>query len=224
MSEGETTRSGKIGRLPLAIRTELNTRIRAGNLSPVLLPWLNEQPEVREILKRDFAEVDISPANLSEWRQGGYRDWLDRRQKLEEKRELAEYCLELAESGKSLLDGSASILGGKLMEILEEVDVRDQKALLMDKPDTIIGLMSGLAALQGQANTSHKIKQADRRLDLEERKFEGRFLKLFAKYYEDRQVQDIMAGKAKGQVKLDQLALAIFGAKPDLGPLNVTTS
>ena len=107
------------------------------------------------------------------------------------------------------------------MEIMEGVDIHDQRALLADKPDSLVGLISGLAALQGQANNSHKIKQADRRLDLEERKFEGRFLKLFAKYYEDRQVQEIMAGKAKGQVKLDQLALRIFGARPDLAPLEV---
>ena len=221
MSEGETTRSGKIGRLPLAIRNELNTRIRAGELSPVLLPWLNDLPEARAILKRDFSDVDISPANLSEWRQGGYQDWLKRRQQIEEKRELADYCFELAESGKSLLDGSASILGGKLMEIMEGVDIHDQRALLADKPDSLIGFMDGLSKLQGQANASHKIKQADRRLDLEERKFEGRFLKLFAKYYEDRQVQEIMQGKGTRAVKMDQLALRIFGQRPDLEPLQV---
>ena len=108
------------------------------------------------------------------------------------------------------------------MEIVEQLDVHAQRALIADSPENLIGLMDSLAKLQGQANNSHKIKQSDRRLDLEERKFEGRFVKLFAKYYEDRQVKDIMAGKEKGQIRLDQLALRIFGARPDLEPLNVS--
>jgi hypothetical protein len=220
MNEGESTRSGKIARLPAEVRTALNGRIRDGELSPTLLPWLNGQPAVRKILRRDFDDADISPQNLSDWRQGGYRDWLERRQQLEEKRELADYCLELAESGKSLLDGSASIMGGKLMEILEGVDIESQRMLLAEKPDSLVGLIGGLAALQGQANQGHKIKQGDRRLDLEERKFEGRFLKLFEKYYLDQKAREILEGKATREVKMDQLRLHIFGAKPNAVKIN----
>ena len=219
--ESEPTRTGKIGQLPLEVRNELNRRIRAGELSPTLLPWLNEQAPVRSVLQRSFEDVDISPANLSDWRQGGYQDWLKRRRKIEETQEMAEWCHEMAKSGKSLLDGTSAALGGKLMSIVEDLDVDDQKALLADKPENIIGLMEGLAALQGQANRGHAIAQADRRLDLEERKFEGRFLKMFAKYYEDRRVQEIMQGKATKAVKMDQLALRIFGQRPELAPLEV---
>jgi hypothetical protein len=215
MGDGEPTRSGKIARLPAEVRNALNARIRDGELSNTLLPWLNELPAVRALVQRDFSDIDVSPQNLSDWRQGGYRDWLERRQQLEEKRELADYCFELAETGKSLLDGSAAIMGGKLMEVLEGVDIQDQRELLREKPDSLIGLIGGLAALQSQANMGHKIKQGDRRLDLEERKFEGRFLKLFAKYYADQRTKEIMEGKAASkEVRMEDLRVHIFGAKP----------
>jgi hypothetical protein len=214
MIEGEVTRMGKVSRLPVEIRHELNRRIRNNELSSTLLPWLNSLPLARALIDSQFCGIDISAQNLSDWRTGGYREWLGRRHKLEEKRELAQYCFELAESGKSLLDGSASIMGAKLMEILEEVDVQAQRELLADKPEGLVGLIGGLAALQGQANQGHRIKQSDRRLDLEERKFEGRFLKLFEKYYADRQVQEIMAAKGGAKVRMDQLRTHIFGAPP----------
>jgi hypothetical protein len=210
----EAPRRGKVAQLPAAIRQELNIRMRDGEMSTTLLPWLNGLPATRTLLERHFANVDITDVNLSHWRTGGYRDWLERRLQLEEKRELAQYCFELAECGKSLLDGSASILGAKLMEVMEGVDIAAQRALLAEKPDSLVGLIGGLAALQGQANQGYKIKQTDRRLDLEERKFEGRFLQLFEKYYADRQVREIMAGKNEARVKMEQLRTHIFGARP----------
>jgi hypothetical protein len=214
MMDGEKINRCKLGRLPVELRHELNKRIRANELSTTLLPWLNSLPETLAILRPESGESPVTIKNLSDWRQSGYRDWLERRERIEERREMADYCFELAQSGKNLLDGSASVLGAKLMEIMEGVDTEAQRGLLAEKPDNLVGLISGLAALQGQANQGYKIKQTDRRLDLEERKFEGRFLKLFEQYYADRQVQEIMAGKDGARVKMEQLRTHIFGARP----------
>src|SRR5439155_19213144 len=38
--------------------------------------WLNALPEVRSVLAADFQGRPIQPWNLTEWKQGGYRDWL----------------------------------------------------------------------------------------------------------------------------------------------------
>ncbi len=215
MTEPEVHRTrSKIARLSAEIRHELNMRIRDGELATTLLPWLNGLPEARVIIEQNYHGVDITPDNLSTWRTGRYRDWLERREQLEEKRELADYCFELAESGKSLLDGTASIMAGKLMEVIESVDVEAQRELLQEKPDSLTAIVASLTRLQGQANQHYKLKQTDRRLNLDERKFEARFLQLFEKYYADRQVQEIMAGKDAGQVKMDQLRTHIFGAPP----------
>jgi hypothetical protein len=81
-------RNGKIARLPRFVRDELNERLECSEPSPQLLDWLNALPEVKKVLKSDFAAVPISKQNLSEWRQGGFEEWLARRDLCEEARDL----------------------------------------------------------------------------------------------------------------------------------------
>jgi hypothetical protein len=69
-------RNGKIARLSVHIRNELNGRLQDGEPGTNLVEWLNGQPAVRASLKEYFGGVLISLQNLSEWRQGGYKDWL----------------------------------------------------------------------------------------------------------------------------------------------------
>lgn len=70
------THKGKIARLPYAIRTELNTRLRDGQTGPEILAWLNDLPAVRKRMGELFSGKAVSLQNLSEWRRGGYREWL----------------------------------------------------------------------------------------------------------------------------------------------------
>ena len=76
-------RNGKIARLPRAVREELNQRIEDGELGERILGWLNEVPEVREIVGKEWEGREISEQNLSAWRNGGYRDWVEQRQAME---------------------------------------------------------------------------------------------------------------------------------------------
>ena len=70
------TRTGKIARLPLEIREQLNNRIHDGQQGKSLVKWLNTLPEVRRIVTSEFAGRPVREQNLSEWRKGGYRDWV----------------------------------------------------------------------------------------------------------------------------------------------------
>ncbi len=70
------TRNGKIARLPQHIREQLNGRLADGEQGRELVAWLNELLEVKAVLQGQFGGRPISEQNLSEWRQGGYRDWL----------------------------------------------------------------------------------------------------------------------------------------------------
>jgi hypothetical protein len=69
------TRNGKIARLPLAIRQQLNQRLQNGELGQDLVSWLNQLPEVQAILAAQFAAKPIDESNLTHWRQGGYLEW-----------------------------------------------------------------------------------------------------------------------------------------------------
>ena len=71
-----TTRVGKIGRLPKHIRDDLGRRIEDGELGKELVKWLNHLPDVKRVLKEYFGGRPITEQNLSEWKQGGHRDWL----------------------------------------------------------------------------------------------------------------------------------------------------
>ena len=71
-----TSRNGKIARLPHPIRHQLNCRLQNGEKAGTTLRWLNSLPEVQTVLAAEFAGRPVSPSNLTEWKQGGYRDWL----------------------------------------------------------------------------------------------------------------------------------------------------
>ncbi len=77
------TRIGKIARLPHELREELNRRLQDGEPGAELVGWLNELPEVQSVLAEHFAGRPITEQNLSEWKQGGYGDWLAHQQALE---------------------------------------------------------------------------------------------------------------------------------------------
>ncbi len=71
-----TTRTGKIARLPREIRDELNRRLDDGESGTSVVAWLNAQPDVQAVPAASFAARPISEQNLSEWKQGGFQDWL----------------------------------------------------------------------------------------------------------------------------------------------------
>src|SRR5882672_8700351 len=70
------TYRGKIGRLPEAIREQVNMRLRQGEKGRALVDWLNLLPEVRAVLVSEFGGKPVREQNLSEWRKGGYLYWL----------------------------------------------------------------------------------------------------------------------------------------------------
>lgn len=70
------TRNGKIARLPKCIRDDLGHRIEDGEQGKELVKWLNGLSGVQRVLKEQFDGRPISEQNFSEWKQGGYQDWL----------------------------------------------------------------------------------------------------------------------------------------------------
>src|SRR5712692_9044786 len=69
------SRIGKIARLPLDIREQLNRRLQDGEIGKDLVVWLNSVPEVQAVLKAEFGDRPVNEPNLSDWRAGGYEDW-----------------------------------------------------------------------------------------------------------------------------------------------------
>jgi hypothetical protein len=69
----DTTLNGKIARLPRNIRDELNHRLDNGEPGGPILEWLNNLPQVKHVLVKDFEGGRINAQNLSNWRKGGHQ-------------------------------------------------------------------------------------------------------------------------------------------------------
>jgi hypothetical protein len=67
---------GKIARLPGDLREELCRRLFDGQRGPEILPWLNAHPVAVSVLAKDFGGRPVNAANLTNWRRGGYIQWL----------------------------------------------------------------------------------------------------------------------------------------------------
>ncbi|HEU0008337.1 MAG TPA: hypothetical protein VFT34_00825 [Verrucomicrobiae bacterium] len=105
------SRTGKIARLPHRVREELNCRLREGEKGRGLVAWLNSLPRVQAVVDAEFAGRPIREQNISEWRKGGYRDWLAQRVALQLGCELCEDVAELARNCKApVTDNLASFL------------------------------------------------------------------------------------------------------------------
>ncbi|MCB1078559.1 MAG: hypothetical protein KDM64_12095, partial [Verrucomicrobiae bacterium] len=108
------TRTGRIARLPREIREELNRRLDEGEEGKALVAWLNRLPEVAEINQSEHGGKPIRPQNLSEWRKGGYLDWLARQQVLEIAGTLAEESAAWESEGRApLADTLAHWVAGR---------------------------------------------------------------------------------------------------------------
>jgi len=120
------TGNGKIARLPRAVREELNRRLDDGEPADTLLPWLNERPEVKQVLAKYFAGRPVSPQNLSEWRQRGFRAWQRQRAACESAAALAERGQALGKTTRQpLSDHLARVLAAELFQCLEALPEGD---------------------------------------------------------------------------------------------------
>jgi hypothetical protein len=94
-------RTGKIARLPRDVREELNRRLQDGEPGKTLVPWLNAHPKVQAMLKTHFSGRVVTVNNLSEWTQGGYRDWLVQQEAVEAVQRMEAESEELAETSET---------------------------------------------------------------------------------------------------------------------------
>ena len=62
-----TTHTGKIGRLSKDRRHQLALRIEDGLLGSDIVHWLNQQPDVQQVLNQYFHGHPITEQNLSAW-------------------------------------------------------------------------------------------------------------------------------------------------------------
>jgi hypothetical protein len=105
--------------LPKSIRDQLGRRIEDGEEGQELVNWLNGLPEVREILEKQFGGRPVTEQNLSEWKQGGYEQWLRQEDLLSLVGQVAEESedLEGAADGQEISDRFAGLMAVELARL-----------------------------------------------------------------------------------------------------------
>jgi hypothetical protein len=165
-----TTRNGKIARLPLAVREELNRRLENGESGTSLRDWLHALPEVQSVLRTEFGGRSINAQNLTEWRQGGYREWLA----TQEARALAERLGHETLSGKDstghkeIPEMLALSLGARYFvatRLLYKTTTADEEWRLL------LQFSSEVMKLRRSDLEARRLALQDRRMELNEKKW-----------------------------------------------------
>ena len=198
----------KIGRLPFAVRNELNERIRDGAQGSDLLDWLNSLKETKKVL-REMGSDAVNAQNLTDWRSTGYKDWLDDQADADRFRRLAEVSHTLATAaGGSAAGVACNIATAKIMDALEGAD-----------EDKIADLTRALAALRSGENAAQKVALAEEKnaiqkeqLELSRAKFERDTARLFIKWAQSKDALALATDKRLGSdEKTERLGRLMFG-------------
>jgi hypothetical protein len=167
------TRNGKIARIELSIRNELNERLADGEPGKQLVEWLNGHPDVQEMLDLYFNGRPVTEQNLSEWKKGGYEDWLRHQEDLAFARNLAEEAGELEESeGVPLSDRIAPLASLALARL-----IRSAAAAPLETPADKRLLLECLRELQNQRAGDHRaarLKMDFKRWEEEKAELDGK--------------------------------------------------
>ena len=198
----------KIGRLPFAVRNELNERIRDGAQGAEILDWLNGLKETKRIL-REQKSGPINAQNLTDWRSSGYRDWLDDQDRADRIRRLAEVSQTLATAaGGNAASVGCNIATAKIMDILEAAD-----------EDQVADLATALVKLRASENAAQKVALAEEKnaiqkeqLSLSRAKFERDTARLFIKWAQNKDALALATDRRLGgDEKTERLGRLMFG-------------
>lgn len=203
-------RQGKIARLPHHLREKVNQRLLDGETAREILAWLNSEKDADTVWWQYFEGAPANPQNLSEWRTGGYREWLRRRHRADNLKTLSSYAMELAKSGGSISEGAAAIAAGQILETLE-VAASDEDADLGELTLAVSRLRKGDLAKQKIALDKRRESNREKQMLLDREKFETLAVKKFIAWAGREEAQAILNSPDPEPVKVDHLRQLIWG-------------
>jgi hypothetical protein len=207
-------RQGKIARLPHRLREQVNRRLLDGEISRTILKWLNAQDDAVEVWESLFEGAAANPQNLSEWRTGGYKEWIQRRQKSENLKTLASYASDLAKAGGSISDGAAAIAAGHVLEALENA-ATDEDVDLSTMVKAVTALQKADLAKRNFKLNQRKESNREKVIELSKDKFEKQTIETFMKWAKTKEAQAILTNGKPKQVQMGMLREMIFGVRKE---------
>lgn len=154
--EPENRRKGKVARLPKSTRDKINLMLQDG------LPYL-------EIIQRLGPEGEgLTEKNLSNWKSGGYLDWLrgcQLAQAIQLKYELAQDLIANSTESKGSARALLHVIATNLCEFLAETDPSALRESLLSDADKFTRFVNAMVRLADGAIKCelHKFRTDDRK-------------------------------------------------------------
>jgi hypothetical protein len=129
-------RNGKVARLPKPVREQINLQLDAGKTYAKIIAWLT-----------DNGHPGFTPDNISNWRAGGFQDWL----KDEKLRDIAIDVAQRHEGSK--MEQAARHIGTALIfQTLLKLEPDRLAERLNTKPEQFTAVLNTFNRLSGRAN------------------------------------------------------------------------
>ena len=206
------TRNGKIARLPRSVRHELNRRLDDGEQGKKLVAWLNALPEVQAIVAAEFGGKAIREQNVSEWKQGGYRDWVAQQEALEMAGRLGEDATEWNAEGRApltdLLAHSLAIRYVVETRRVAETGGREGWRLLREMCGDIVELRKG-------DHSAERLQIERERLELEKEQTEKRVLQKLEELLKQPETKQRLRVEGLSAEERARRMREIFGLPPE---------
>jgi hypothetical protein len=206
---------GKIARLPYKIREQLNRRLRNNEPDSEILPWLEGLPAVKKILAAQFDGKPINHQNLSNWRRGGHKQWLQRQEEVDEMRGLVEDAKDFSRtSDGSLAHGTASIVAAKMLKTVHAIPAEQSSVNDLMKISYAVSAL--VNADQNEVRLKHeetRVFQGNERLVLSWDKFLRDCVETAQRALNSAIAKDIQAADIDNGEKIELLGHELFGKK-----------
>jgi hypothetical protein len=202
------SRVGKIARLPHAVRNLLNQRLHDGEPGPRLLAWLNALPEVQAVLAAEFAGRPINAQNLSDWKQGGYRDWVAQQEALAVAQRLGEDAAELQAAGRPpLTDTLAAWLAARYAVATRQLAATEGVAHWRRLRE----LCADLAELRRGDHSAERLRLEREHLALARERTERERIEAFMAWADRPEVRERLRSTATREEQIQALGRLMFG-------------
>ncbi len=144
-------RTGKIARASYEVRKHVNEMLRDGKTAKAVINFLN-----------GAGISGVTDMNVSNWRDGGFQDFLKEQTRLEEMQFKREFAMEIVRQnqGSQLQEATLHLAASQLYEALTDFDIGRLKELLDEKPENYAAIVNSLAKLSKGALEVQKYKDA----------------------------------------------------------------
>lgn len=210
------TRVGKIAHLPREIRELLNRRLLDGETGRQLVAWLNSLPEVQAVMHRDFDGRAITEQNLSEWRQGGYREWFNHQEAMLYAQTLAADAREITDTlHGSPSDHLAAVIATKFAVAIGQWDGQPNPALRKTL-DTLGEISEHLEELRRGDHSAARIKLEQARIAIDGARAEKDVFEKFREWLSGAEGWRYINGPdgLSNEERLARLAQLLSGKEP----------